>query len=156
MYKESIRFLQEATDDNQINPILILTDMKINGMIVNPMESDINSANSSLQDSAAVVSSVQANPTTKERLFLSMANFTKEYRVHLNIVKTVFEIVPSVFSIDKLAANLGGACVSGLPHYCDVSTSTGSDVCTCLASDPPCGGPYIDDYHFGIRFDEEF
>ena len=110
--------------------------------VLSPLESDLSATNS-FRD-ANNTTSAAIEPAHHGNLLVEVASkFTTQYRIHLNILKTVFEIVPSLYSIHQLALNLNGACVSGLPHYCDMNTGSGD--CQCLPSKYACGGPYTDD-----------
>jgi hypothetical protein len=98
-----------------------------------------------LSDLSVAVNSISvedrsANVQATHAVWAKIAVLATRYRLHLNVLKTLIEIIPSIASIDQLARNLGGVCVPGRTQRCDATESS----CICGLKNPLCHNTVAD------------
>jgi hypothetical protein len=104
--------------------------MQIEGAVtVNPLSDD-----STASRSTNVPEDRSAKAPMGNLVWTTISRLATRYRLQLNILKTLIEVIPSISSIGQLARNLEGVCVSGRTQKCYASESS----CSCELRNPLC------------------
>lgn len=109
-------------------------------MVVTEFNPIVSQSHSSKQKNAEQdINKTEKRSTNIAWCLQTVARASTEYRLQLNVMKTLIEVVPSLLSIQQLAANLNGACVNGKTNTC-VDNTWENGACMCMPKHQLCSG----------------